>query len=72
MRVVTRLVKLVDAKKIRWRRKGMGKRGGIRVIYYVKTLSGRIYLLLVYPKNVQADLTQEQKAQLKNAIQQMK
>ncbi|WP_338883302.1 addiction module toxin RelE [Xenorhabdus sp. TH1] len=50
----------------------MGKRGGIRVIYYVKTLSGRIYLLLVYPKNVQADLTQEQKAQLKNAIQQMK
>ncbi|MGJ0577275.1 type II toxin-antitoxin system RelE/ParE family toxin [Xenorhabdus bovienii] len=59
-------------KKIRWSRKGMGKRGGIRVIYYVRTLSGRLYLLLVYPKNAQADLTQDQKTQLKNAIQYMK
>ncbi|MDC9590750.1 type II toxin-antitoxin system RelE/ParE family toxin [Xenorhabdus sp. XENO-10] len=59
-------------KKIRWSRKGMGKRGGVRIIYYARTLSGRLYLLFVYPKNVQADLTQEQKNQLKNAIQHMK
>ncbi|PHM51248.1 type II toxin-antitoxin system RelE/ParE family toxin [Xenorhabdus sp. KK7.4] len=58
-------------KKIRWSRKGMGKRGGIRVIYYVRLLSGRIYLLLAYPKNEQEDLTQEQKLQLKNVIQHM-
>ncbi|AKH64000.1 MULTISPECIES: type II toxin-antitoxin system RelE/ParE family toxin [Photorhabdus] len=59
-------------KKIRWGRKGMGKRGGVRVIYYVRTLSGRLYLLFIYPKNVQEDLTQAQKAQLKNAVQYMK
>ncbi|WP_414477557.1 addiction module toxin RelE [Photorhabdus khanii] len=50
----------------------MGKRGGVRVIYYVRTLSGRLYLLFVYPKNVQEDLTQDQKAQLKNSVQHMK
>ncbi|WP_339915802.1 addiction module toxin RelE [Photorhabdus stackebrandtii] len=50
----------------------MGKCGGVRVIYYVRTLSGRLYLLFVYPKNVQEDLTQDQKAQLKNSIQHMK
>ncbi len=59
-------------KKIRWNRKGMGKRGGVRIIYYVRTASGRLYLLLMYPKNAQSDLTQEQKSQIKSAIQLMK
>lgn len=52
-------------RKIRWRRPGMGKRGGVRVIYYHVTSKGRIYLALVYPKNDQDDLTEEQKKVLK-------
>ncbi|EIQ2295817.1 type II toxin-antitoxin system RelE/ParE family toxin [Salmonella enterica subsp. enterica] len=59
-------------KKIRWGREGMGKRGGVRVIYFVRNLSGRIYLLLMYPKNSTDDLTQEQKAKLKNIVQKLK
>ena len=30
-------------RKIRWSRPGMGKRGGVRVIYYNVTKKGRIY-----------------------------
>lgn len=52
-------------RKIRWSRPGMGKRGGVRVIYYNVTRKGRIYLALVYPKNEQDDLTEEQKKVLK-------
>lgn len=48
-------------RKIRWSRPGMGKRGGVRVIYYNVTKKGRIYLALIYPKNEQDELNQEQK-----------
>lgn len=59
-------------RKIRWGRKGIGKRGGVRVIYYARAISGRIYLLLAYPKNSQSDLTQDQKSQLRMAIAKLK
>ena len=59
-------------KKLRWCRYGMGKRGGIRIIYYARALSGRLYLLLAYPKNAKDDISLEQKSVLKNAIQNMK
>ncbi|EEP98806.1 hypothetical protein yruck0001_8130 [Yersinia ruckeri ATCC 29473] len=49
----------------------MGKRGGVRVIYYVITKSGRLYLLLVYPKNEKDDLTEAEKAVLKSISQQI-
>ena len=52
-------------RKIRWNRSGMGKRGGIRIIYYNVTRNGRIYLALLYPKNEQDDLTEEQRKALK-------
>ncbi len=48
-----------EFRKIRWGRPGMGKRGGVRVIYYNVTSKGRIYLALVYPKNELDDLTEE-------------
>lgn len=38
-------------RKIRWSRKGMGKRGGVRVIYYNRLANGEIWLLLIYAKN---------------------
>ena len=37
-------------RKVRWLRAGMGKRGGARVIYYLRTERGEILLLLVYAK----------------------
>lgn len=60
-------------RKLRWSRQGMGKRGGVRVIYYNLSLSsGRLYLALVYPKNEQDNLTHEQKTVLKQVADQLK
>ncbi len=37
-------------RKIRWSRRGMGKRGGARVVYYNQLTDGRIVLLIAYTK----------------------
>jgi len=47
-------------RKIRWGAKGKGKRGGCRIIYYLDKPQDVIYLLFVYPKSAQEDLTQSQ------------
>ncbi len=39
-------------RKLRWAAPGRGKRGGYRIIYYVKRAKGVIWLLTMYPKNV--------------------
>jgi len=39
-------------RKLRWGAPGRGKRGGYRVIYYVRRAHGVIWLLTMYPKNV--------------------
>src|SRR5438105_1671055 len=38
-------------RKLRWRVKGKGKRGGLRVIYYWQRASDEIWLLTLYAKN---------------------
>lgn len=37
-------------RKVRWTRDRQGKRGGARVIYFVKLLDGKLVLLFVYSK----------------------
>lgn len=37
-------------RKLRWRRSGTGKRGGVRIIYYVKR-PHEIWLLTIYAKS---------------------
>jgi hypothetical protein len=39
-----------DLRKVRWKRAGMGKRGGTRVIYFNRLDNGVIWLLIVYAK----------------------
>jgi hypothetical protein len=48
-------------RKIRWSRQGMGKRGGARVIYYYENPSCPVFLLAVYAKAAQENLSAEQK-----------
>lgn len=38
-------------RKVRWKRSGMGKSGGIRVIYYNMLDDGEIWLLIAYTKS---------------------
>ncbi|MPY86727.1 MAG: transcriptional regulator [Luteitalea sp.] len=39
-------------RKLRWRIAGRGKRGGLRVIYYLRSRQGQVWMLTMYPKNV--------------------
>lgn len=58
-------------RKIRMAAGGQGKRGSVRVIYFLATLEA-IYLVLAYPKSTKDSLTPSEKAVLKKLTQQMK
>ena len=49
-----------------------GKSGGARVIYVDVFRKEKLYLLLAYPKNVQDDLTPEQKKMIRNLVDAIK
>lgn len=53
-------------RKLRVALKGRGKSGGGRVIYFNRSVVGRVYLVLFYSKNVQANLSKAQKQQMRN------
>jgi len=44
-------------RKVRWRRAGSGKSGGVRVIYFTRTLEEEIVLLTLYAKSTTDNLT---------------
>ena len=56
-------------RKVRWKQEGRGKSGGVRVIYYWMTEDEQLYMLYVYPKSKQEDLTAEQKRVLKSIVE---
>lgn len=39
-------------RKLRWAIEGRGKRGGVRVVYFLRLNSGQIVLVTMYAKNV--------------------
>lgn len=58
-------------RKVRWARKGTGKRGGVRVVYLNRLANGEICLLLIYAKsaqdNVPANVLKQLKQEIENA-----
>jgi hypothetical protein len=48
-------------RKVRWSRAGTGKRGGVRVVYFYHDADRPLYLLMVYAKARQEDLTSTEK-----------
>lgn len=58
-------------RKVRWKKQGSGKSGGVRIIYYYKTANARVFLLLLYPKNQQDNLSAQQKQALRKLIEQL-
>ena len=57
------------ARKMRIQLEGRGKRGGGRVIYLDVFEQENLYLLFAYPKNVQEDLTPDQKKTIRAMIE---
>jgi hypothetical protein len=51
-------------RKIRWGAEGRGKRGGFRIIYFWHRSSATCYMLFLYQKNEQEDLTGSQVREL--------
>jgi mRNA-degrading endonuclease RelE of RelBE toxin-antitoxin system len=49
-----------SARKVRWGREGVGKSGGVRVIYYYLSDDGLIYLVTLYTKSERESLTAAQ------------
>ena len=55
-------------RKMRWRVAGRGKRGGIRVIYFLRLAQGQIWLLTLYAKNVADTIPAHVLNQIKDEI----
>jgi hypothetical protein len=56
---------------LRWAAKGKGKRGGARIVYVYVVVAARIYLRC-YAKNVQTDLTADEKNELRQIAAHLK
>lgn len=56
-------------RKLRWGARGRGKRGGVRVIYYWHSGEQFHYMLLLYAKSAQDDLTPAQLRVLRRLVQ---
>ena len=62
---------LSGARKLRIKLEGRGK-SGVRVIYLDVIQKEKLYLLFAYPKNVQEDLSSEQKRMLRKLVEALK
>jgi hypothetical protein len=47
-------------RKVRWAPRGLGKRGGLRVIYFWQPVDQAFYMLFAYAKTEQEDPTPDQ------------
>ena len=55
-------------RKLRWGVAGRGKRGGIRVIYFLRLKQGQIWMLTLYPKNAAESIPAHILKQIKDEI----
>jgi hypothetical protein len=58
-------------RKLRWKREGTGKSGGIRAIYYWITEDDQILMLVAYPKSVKDNLTDRETAMLRDLVKEL-
>ena len=56
-------------RKLRWKRKGMGKRGGLRVIYFARYQPNEFWMLTLYAKAKQENVPAHILKQLKEAFE---
>jgi hypothetical protein len=59
-------------RKVRWGRRGKGKRGGVRVVYFFHDRHTPIYLLLVYAKAVRTDISPDARKAVREFAERVK
>jgi mRNA-degrading endonuclease RelE of RelBE toxin-antitoxin system len=55
-------------RKMRWGSEGRGKRGGLRIIYYLRSRRDEIWLLTLYAKNVTETISGQVLKEIKEEI----
>jgi hypothetical protein len=55
-------------RKVRWRSRGTGKRGGLRILYYWDMAAETIFMIYAFEKKKQADLSRAQLSALARMI----
>ena len=56
-------------RKVRWGRAGSGKSGGVRVIYFPRTVEGEVVLLTLYAKSKTDNLTGAKLKEIRRALE---
>lgn len=56
-------------RKVRWSRAGMGKSGGVRVIYFTRNAEGEVVLLTLYAKAKTDNLTGAKLKEIRRALE---
>ncbi|MES3002383.1 MAG: type II toxin-antitoxin system RelE/ParE family toxin [Pseudomonadota bacterium] len=56
-------------RKVRWRRAGLGKSGGVRVIYFTRIAEEEIVLLMLYAKSATDNLTGEKLKEIRRVLE---
>jgi hypothetical protein len=55
-------------RKLRWQAEGRGKRGGLRIIYFLRPAQDHIILVTLYGKNVRENIEPSTLRKLKEAF----
>jgi len=55
--------------KVRWRRAGTGKSGGVRVIYFTRNAEGEVVLLTLYAKSKTDNITGPVLKEIRHALE---
>jgi len=60
-------------RKVRWAGagKGKGKRGGVRVIYLLRTKAGQILLIAIYKKVSKENLTDKERTAIRKLVEEI-
>lgn len=59
-------------RKLRWAAEGRGKRGGLRIIYFLRLARGEIWMLTLYGKNVRENIPAHLLRQMRESIENAK
>jgi hypothetical protein len=56
-------------RKLRWKRAGSGKYGGVRVIYFTRNAEGEVVLLTLYAKSKTDNITGPKLKEIRHALE---
>lgn len=56
-------------RKLRWKRSGSGKSGGVRVIYFTRNAEGELVLLTLYAKSKTDNITGPKLKEIRHALE---